>query len=185
MWECVCMHAQLCSHVWLFATLGTVPARLLCPWGSPSRNAGVGCQFLLQGIFSTQGLSLSLLCLLHWQVDSSPLTWEAYECVYSLTNIHQRTICVSVSFFSSSFGWRMFVTCWLNIRVDTLSEGIWRWPWLAINSRPSTLPRKLAPQGLWPSEVVKTLVSSYVSHKGSCHIEAKHWARNADPRTVL
>ena len=26
------------------------PTRLLCPWDSPGRNTGVGCQFLLQGM---------------------------------------------------------------------------------------------------------------------------------------
>ena len=31
------------------------PARLLCPWDSPGENTGVGCHFLLQGIFPTQG----------------------------------------------------------------------------------------------------------------------------------
>ena len=31
------------------------PIRLLCPWDSPSKNPGVGCHFLLQGIFPTQG----------------------------------------------------------------------------------------------------------------------------------
>ena len=31
--------------------------RLLCPWNFPSKNTGVGCHFLLQGIFSTQGLN--------------------------------------------------------------------------------------------------------------------------------
>ena len=38
-------------------------ARLLCPWGSPDMNTGVGCHFLLQGIFPTQGLNLGLLQL--------------------------------------------------------------------------------------------------------------------------
>ena len=32
-----------------------------CPWDSPSKNTGVGCHFLLQGIFSTQGSNLGLL----------------------------------------------------------------------------------------------------------------------------
>ena len=31
------------------------PARFLCPWNSPGKNTGVGCHFLLQGIFLTQG----------------------------------------------------------------------------------------------------------------------------------
>ena len=49
------------------------PTRLLCPWDSPGKNAGVGCHALLQRIFPTQGLNLCLLCLLHWQVGSLPL----------------------------------------------------------------------------------------------------------------
>ena len=46
----------------------------------PSKKIGVGCHFLLQGIFLTQGSNSQLLHLLHWQVDSVPLcsTWEAY-----------------------------------------------------------------------------------------------------------
>ena len=31
------------------------PTRLRRPWDSPGKNTGVGCQFLLQGIFPTQG----------------------------------------------------------------------------------------------------------------------------------
>ena len=49
------------SHVWLFATLWTIAARLLCPWDSLGKSTGVGCHALLQGIFPTQGLNLSLL----------------------------------------------------------------------------------------------------------------------------
>ena len=52
---------------------GLLPTRLLCPWGSPGKNAGVGCHALLQGIFPTQGLNPCLPCLLHWQEDSYPL----------------------------------------------------------------------------------------------------------------
>ena len=28
---------------------------LLCPWDFPGKSTGVGCHFLLQGIFPTQG----------------------------------------------------------------------------------------------------------------------------------
>ena len=52
---------------------GLQPAWLLCPWDSPGKNTGVGCQALLQGIFPTQGLNLLLFCRLHWQVSSLPL----------------------------------------------------------------------------------------------------------------
>ena len=44
-----------------------IPVRLLCLWGSPGQNTGVGCGALLQGIFQTKGSNLRLLCLLHWQ----------------------------------------------------------------------------------------------------------------------
>ena len=45
------------SCIWLFATLWTVATRLLCPWDFPGKNTGMGCHFLLQGIFLTQGLN--------------------------------------------------------------------------------------------------------------------------------
>ena len=38
----------------------------LCPWDFPGKNTGVGCYFLLQGIFLTQGSNLHPLYLLHW-----------------------------------------------------------------------------------------------------------------------
>ena len=50
---CGCMLSHF-SHAWLFATLWTVPARLLCAWNSPGKNTGVGCYFLFQGIFPTK-----------------------------------------------------------------------------------------------------------------------------------
>ena len=40
---------------------GLQPARLLCPWDSPGRNAGVGSHSLLQSMFLTQGLKPGLL----------------------------------------------------------------------------------------------------------------------------
>ena len=45
--------------------------RLLCPWDFPGKNAEVGCHFLLQDIFPTQGSNLRLLL---WQGDSLPLS---------------------------------------------------------------------------------------------------------------
>ena len=37
------------------------PTRLLCPWNSQGKSTGMGCHFLLQGIFPTQALSPGLL----------------------------------------------------------------------------------------------------------------------------
>ena len=59
----------------LFPTPWTVAHQVPLFMGFPSKNTGVGCHSLLQGVFPTQG---SNLCLLHWQVDSLPLSdWEA------------------------------------------------------------------------------------------------------------
>ena len=56
---------------------GLEPAKLLCPWNSPGKNTGVGCQALLHGIFPTQGLNPGLLCyrqiLYHFSYPRSPL----------------------------------------------------------------------------------------------------------------
>ena len=53
---------------------GLKTTRLLCPWDYPGKNIGVSCHFLIQGIFPTQGSNPCLLCLLHWQADSLPLS---------------------------------------------------------------------------------------------------------------
>ena len=56
-----------------FATPWTVGHQAPLPWDFPGNNTGVGCHFLLQGIFPTQGSNPSLL---HWQVDSLQLSHQ-------------------------------------------------------------------------------------------------------------
>ena len=46
---------KLLSCVQLFATSWTVALQAPSPMGFPGKNTGVGCHFLLQGIFLTQG----------------------------------------------------------------------------------------------------------------------------------
>ena len=62
------------SRVQLSVASWTVAARLLCPWDFPGKKTGVGCRFLLQGIFPAQGSNLCLLGLLYWQVGSLQLS---------------------------------------------------------------------------------------------------------------
>ena len=50
------------------------PSRLLCPWNFPGKNTGVGCLFLLQAIFPTQGSNPRLLWLLNSEMGSLPLS---------------------------------------------------------------------------------------------------------------
>ena len=52
---CVCaLVAQLCATLCELMPLGLMSLVLLCPCDSPGKNTGVGCHFLLQGIFPAQ-----------------------------------------------------------------------------------------------------------------------------------
>ena len=51
----------------------TVACQVPLSMGFPGKNTGVGCHFLLQGIFRTQALNPRLL---HWQAASSPLSYH-------------------------------------------------------------------------------------------------------------
>ena len=52
----VCVGVCPCSMVSDSSrSYGLKPTRLLCPWDFPGKNTGVGCHFLPQGIFPTQG----------------------------------------------------------------------------------------------------------------------------------
>ena len=56
LWGVVCVRVSrsvVSNSVW---PQGLWPARLLCPRDSPGKNTGVGCHFLLQGVFRIQGL---------------------------------------------------------------------------------------------------------------------------------
>ena len=54
--KCKCVSRSVMPNsLWL------QPTRLLCPWDFPGKDTGVGCYFLLQGIFPTQGSNMGLL----------------------------------------------------------------------------------------------------------------------------
>ena len=72
MYVCVCVCSVTSVVSDSLRPLGPQPTRLFCPWDFPSKNTGVGCQALLQGIFPTQGSNWRLLCLLH-------CTWILYR----------------------------------------------------------------------------------------------------------
>ena len=74
-----------------FQLYGLQPTRLHCPWDIPDKIIGVGCHFLIQGIFPTQGLNLHLLNVLLWQVGSLPL--EPSGKPHKLSNITEKLVC--------------------------------------------------------------------------------------------
>ena len=70
---------------------GQETARLFCPWNFSGKNTGVGCHFLLQWIFPTQGLNPCLLRLRHWQI--------LYHCATDLYGICIYTIYVCIHIY--------------------------------------------------------------------------------------
>ena len=88
---------------------GLYPARLLCPWDSPGKNAGVGSCFLLKGIFLAQGLNPPLLFspalasrfFTHWAI--SDIQWY-YGCFLSKKTEVPKDLCLLQAKLSSFFG---------------------------------------------------------------------------------
>ena len=98
---------QSLHRVWLFCDpIDCNPPGFFCPRDFPGKNTGVGCHFLLQGIFSTQR-STHVSCLAGrfstWQVE--PHLWM---CVHVLSRI------------------QLFVTPSTAARLHPLSMGFFR-----------------------------------------------------------
>ena len=84
---CVHVCAQSLNRVWLFATPWTIATRLLCLWDFPGKNIRVGCHFLLQGIFPTQGSNrISCISYIGRRVLYHCTTWETQ----TLWNYHSK-----------------------------------------------------------------------------------------------
>ena len=62
------------------------PTRLLCPWGFPGKNTGVGYHFLLQGIFPSQRSNSGLL---HCRLILYPLSvlWLVAQLCWTLSKL--------------------------------------------------------------------------------------------------
>ena len=69
----VCAHMHAHSRVRLFMTPWTVARQAPLSMEFSRKNTGVGCHFLLQGIFPAWGSNPHLLHLLHWQAVPLPL----------------------------------------------------------------------------------------------------------------
>ena len=86
---CKCQLFHSLSHIWPCNPMCSPPGSSVHE-DSPGKNTGVGCHFLLQGIFLGQGSNPQLL---HWQVDflttepprkskgSSQKSWSSSGCL--------------------------------------------------------------------------------------------------------
>ena len=65
---------------------GLWPASLLCPWSFPRKYTGVGCHFLLQGIFPTQGLNVHFCvsCIDKWVLYQLSQLSHQHNILYNL-----------------------------------------------------------------------------------------------------
>ena len=95
---CACSVASVMSDSW--RPYGPQSTRLLCPWDSPGKNTGVGCQvllqgILLQGIFPTQGSNLCLFVspALLSRFFTTSATWEALPTSRRIVFELQKTQC--------------------------------------------------------------------------------------------
>ena len=70
----VCMLTQPCPTFW--DPMDGSPPGSSVHGIFPGKNTRVSCHFLLQGTFPIQGSNPGLLCLLHWQAESLPLSHQ-------------------------------------------------------------------------------------------------------------
>ena len=115
---CLLLKLLLFSHQVMSDSLwprGLSPTRLLCPWDFPGRNTGVGCHFLLQGIFPTP------THLLHWWADSVPLShlgspswiWESFSVSICLL-LRPYSVTIGICAVSGKQWYLFFCTCLLT-----------------------------------------------------------------------
>ena len=102
---------------------GLYPTRLLGPWDLPGKHTGVGCHFLLEGIFPTQGSNpgfphyrQTLYRLSHREVQDWKGKHKVTLCV---------CVCVCVCVWSRFSGvWLLIL--WTVAHQDPLSRGFSR-----------------------------------------------------------
>ena len=105
--------------------------------GFPRHNTGVGCHFLLQGVLPTHSSNLHLL---HWQVDSLPLSHQGNS--YTLFS----EVLISVSLINSLFlAFQHWRACELFVcPVQSLSH-----VWLFVTPRTATCHASLSINNSW------------------------------------
>ena len=83
------------SHLIICDPLDCIPPGSTVHGISSGKNTGISCNFFFQGTFLTQGSNLNLL---HWQVDSLPLSiGEAPRSLFVIYNILHTIVCVCQS----------------------------------------------------------------------------------------
>ena len=98
---CCCLVAKSCPI--LLRPQRLQPTKVLCPWDFPGKNIGRGCHFFLHGIFPTKG---SYPRLLHWQVNSFPLSHQESPTLTATNNEKKEWISI-LSHHIHIFMWKL------------------------------------------------------------------------------
>ena len=99
---------------------GLKSTKLLCPWDFPGESTGASCHFLLQGIFTTQGLNPCLL--LGRMILYHCTTWDKVALCHSFFLLSNTLLCVCKTqffFFSTSFWCK---TMWIYYKYAYISS---------------------------------------------------------------
>ena len=119
---CCCLVASISDSV------RPHPPRFLSPWDSPGKNTGVGCHFLLQGIFLTLGSNPGLL---YWQVDSLPPSHlgsliQSLGLCYTYMFLVDKDSALYLSYYSSTYRMQFLYTgCTVNtLRIRLLMYAV-------------------------------------------------------------
>ena len=86
------VHEGMLSRVLFFADPWPVATSLLCPWDFSGKSTGVGCHFLLHGIFPTQGLNLSPALAGRFfttEPCGKPGVYNIHTYIYTYTHTHK------------------------------------------------------------------------------------------------
>ena len=105
-----------------------MPARLLCPLGSPGKNIVEDRHFLLQGIFLTQGLNPHLW---HWQADALLLIRLLFLCWNKALGKQEAPVLIKVRNESDRVRVRKVIRFWTSpgrqSQESILMAGRWKW----------------------------------------------------------
>ena len=158
----------MCNSLWRY---GLQSARLPCPLYSPGKNTGVGCHFLLQGIFSTQGRNPGLHCrrILYWLRHQGSPSQHLYA-VYAVLSCFPHV-------------W-LGETLWTVARQAPLSTGLSRqedWSGLLCPPPgdlpdPGVEPASLMPPALAVMFLITSVTWEALELRGNLNEVAIHWA---------
>ena len=100
---------------------GLYPTRVLSPWNFPGKSTGVGCRFLLQGIFPTQGLNLGLL---HCRQTHYHLSHQGSRHYIDMLALFTKFIRDVLGHMPSCIEWK----CNINVKnyKAVISSAVWR-----------------------------------------------------------